>query len=386
MKENQFFQQGVRGCLISLVMILLATCAVAVSANYQYPENPSCAGMLGAGFPVLFICDDWGGGSPTGSWGKIDYVDVLNGGVKPGGFLADFLFYWVLVWVLWFIASTVIFRGTNRHGLWWSTLISLGFIAGLLCAILIFQPTELTIGDYHAPTPAFILPTATPLEKMPASVTPMPVIPTTTPLETKPPTMTPTQSPTILPSPTTVPPALILNDFPLAIGATWIYSSVVAYQNPDDFDLLLTWNGFITDTVIDENTTPDGRLVYTLQEDMAPIPPQGVWTQPGTYEYIVSGDGIFRGDIKIYQWPLPSDHVTWEAFPDSGYVMNVNIIGNVDTPYGELNGCYQFFLATHPDGTVDTFCPGIGFVEHFYQHRGTAQIEHFVLVSFIPGQ
>jgi hypothetical protein len=47
---------------------------MAISANYQYPEHPSCGGMLGAGFPVLFICDDWGGGSPTSSWEKIDYV------------------------------------------------------------------------------------------------------------------------------------------------------------------------------------------------------------------------------------------------------------------------------------------------------------------------
>jgi hypothetical protein len=173
MKENQTFQQGARGCLISLVMILLATGALAVSANYHYPESPSCVGMLGAGFPVLFICDDWGGGSPTGSWGKIDFVDVLNGGVKPAGFLADFLFYWVLVWIVTFIASKVFNKGKYRPGLWWATMISLGFIAGILCAILIFQPTELRIGDYRLPTPASVLPTATPLERMPAEMTPV---------------------------------------------------------------------------------------------------------------------------------------------------------------------------------------------------------------------
>lgn len=86
MKENQSFLQGSRGCFISLVIILTAIFAMAVSVNYQYPENPSCRGMLGAGFPVLFICDDWGGGSPTGSWGKIDLVDVMNGGIRLGGF------------------------------------------------------------------------------------------------------------------------------------------------------------------------------------------------------------------------------------------------------------------------------------------------------------
>jgi hypothetical protein len=52
--------------------------------------------MLGAGFPILFICDDWGGGSPTNSWGKITFVDILNGGIKPGGFLVDLLVYAIL--------------------------------------------------------------------------------------------------------------------------------------------------------------------------------------------------------------------------------------------------------------------------------------------------
>src|SRR6185503_15820848 len=97
MKKNPFFQPGSRGCFIGTVSMVLAILPMTIAVNYLHPAHPSCGGMLGAGFPVLFICDDWGGGSPTNSWEKIDSVDVVNGGMRPTGFLADFLFYTVLI-------------------------------------------------------------------------------------------------------------------------------------------------------------------------------------------------------------------------------------------------------------------------------------------------
>jgi len=91
MNENQLIQQGARGCLTSLIITFLAICAMIISINRQYPAHPACGGMLGAGFPAIFICDDWGGGSPSSSWGKITFVDVPNGGIRSGGFLCAFL-------------------------------------------------------------------------------------------------------------------------------------------------------------------------------------------------------------------------------------------------------------------------------------------------------
>jgi len=173
MRQKQFFKQGSRGCFISLASILLANCAMAFSANYQYPEHPSCRGMLGAGFPVLFICDDWGGGSPTGSWEKIDFVDVLNGGIRPAGFLVDLLFYIVLIWIVWFIAAGIFHKGTNRRDLWWATFISAGFMAGFTCAFLTFQSSSLYLGDsYYRTTPTLMLPSPTPPGTMPSIITP----------------------------------------------------------------------------------------------------------------------------------------------------------------------------------------------------------------------
>lgn len=164
MKENQLFRQGVRGFSISLFCILLAICAVSISAKYQRPGHPFCGGMLGAGFPALFICDAWGGGSPTGSWDKIDFADVINGGITPGGFLVDFLFYLTLIGMTWFIASSLIHKRVPQSDLWWTMFIAIGFITGFLCAILIFLPNYLLYVKppfmfMRTPTPALSIPT-----------------------------------------------------------------------------------------------------------------------------------------------------------------------------------------------------------------------------------
>ena len=175
MKESQFFRQGASGCFITLVVVMLTLWALVFSVKYQYPEAPPCNGMLGAGFPILFICDDWGGGSPTGSWGKIDFIDVVNGGIQPQGLLFDFLFYMALIWGVGFIASGLFSKGKARTGLGLAALISLGFIAGFLCAFWLFQSSRLYRGGFHYSPPTPIAnPTATPLGTMPATIAPDP--------------------------------------------------------------------------------------------------------------------------------------------------------------------------------------------------------------------
>jgi hypothetical protein len=173
MENNQFFKYGARGCIISLVVVLLTIFAMSLSSNYQYPAPPSCGGMLGAGFPVLFICDDWGGGSPTSSWGKIDFIDVMNGGIRPVGFLIDFLFYTILIWIVWFIVSGVL-KGKISHSLRWATLISVGFLCGFLFAFLMVRSSSLYIGEPHSrtPTPALSLSTK-PLGATPSIISPI---------------------------------------------------------------------------------------------------------------------------------------------------------------------------------------------------------------------
>ncbi len=180
MKENQTFRQGFLGCFVSFVCILLAIWAVSISARYPYPENPYCGNMVGAGFPVMFICDNWGGGSPTNSWGKIDFVDVLNGGINPTGFLVDFLFYFILIGMIGFIVSSIVHRSLK----WWTMFISIGFITGFLCAFLVFQPgyfeyvRQIRLPLMRTPTPT--LSVQTPIATLPIGT----ISPTLTPTST----------------------------------------------------------------------------------------------------------------------------------------------------------------------------------------------------------
>jgi hypothetical protein len=173
MNKNEYFQQGLRGFFISFVFIFLALLAVSISANYLYPNNAYCGDMVGAGFPAMFICDDWGGGSPTSSWGKIDFVDLLNGGLIPGGFLIDFVFYFLLIGFFSLTASSILRKGLNRSDLWWTIFIGLGFITGLLCTFLAFVPSYL---NYVRP-PVFDR-TATPIF-VPSSTGTLPTAPPT---------------------------------------------------------------------------------------------------------------------------------------------------------------------------------------------------------------
>jgi hypothetical protein len=97
MEKSLLLPRGRMGCLVALVIVLLAISAMIASANYFQYSHATCVNStgdrLGGGFPFLLICDDWGGGSPTNSWGKIDGADVFNGGVQPLGCLGNLLFY-----------------------------------------------------------------------------------------------------------------------------------------------------------------------------------------------------------------------------------------------------------------------------------------------------
>ena len=183
--------------------------------------------------------------------------------------------------------------------------------------------------------------------------------------------------------PTSVPPSGILADFPLSVGTVWKYSGEIIYQDPKDDSKTGTWNGIVTDMVFEQTTMPDGKVAFTIQETLEPMPPDGVWRQSGIIGFVITGNGIIRNGWEIYRWPL-SDNMTWDAQAGSGYDMEAKYVGEVDVPFGKQKGCYTLLLATLPDATLDTFCPGIGIVEHKYQHSGDRQDEHFVLISYEP--
>ena len=172
MNENQPFQQGSRGCIISILIIVLAVIALALSTSYQFPQHISCQGMLGAGFPLLFICDDWGGSSPTGSWGKIDLVDVANGGIQPIGFFIDFIFYILISLVVWVAISGFFQKATNHGDLWWATTILIGFLIGFSFAFLSIWTSDQYIKHPPIGTATPVMPSATAAEATTSIMTP----------------------------------------------------------------------------------------------------------------------------------------------------------------------------------------------------------------------
>jgi hypothetical protein len=119
-------------------------------------------------------------------------------------------------------------------------------------------------------TPA---PTAT---NLPAPTATLMQLPISTPTEK--------ETPVLSPSPTAVPPTVVLDYFPLSAGAIWKYSAEISYEDPNNSTQLATWSGLITDEVIDQITTPDGRVIFRLQEELEPIPPKEVWRQSSTLE------------------------------------------------------------------------------------------------------
>jgi hypothetical protein len=179
--------------------------------------------------------------------------------------------------------------------------------------------------------------------------------------------------------------SLIFTDFPLAVGAVWKYSANISYADPNDRTKLSTWTGFIIDKVVDKKTRSGGTIVFVVQEDIEPKPPQAVWRQSNTFEYIVSDNEVFKDNMKIYQWPL-ENNMQWKISSDFEYNVVVQAVEEVHTPYGNLEDCYTFLIRTLPDASVETFCPGIGFVMHSYSHHGESQDEKWILSSFTPGQ
>ncbi len=103
------------GCLAALVALLLAFGLMYSTLRVQHPADPLCDGLLGAGFPVAFICDDVSS-SPTSGWGRIESGDFYN--FSFYGCLVDLGVYLGLLGIGaglgWWIIRRVRYRGRSR--------------------------------------------------------------------------------------------------------------------------------------------------------------------------------------------------------------------------------------------------------------------------------
>jgi len=174
LKENQSL---VRGCLAGGIVLSVAFVLMAGTIGVlHHRDHFSCFGQLGAGFPVAFLCDYSGGGSPISSMGKIDTADFPY--FSPIGTFVDVLFYSLQLGMIWLIANSLSRAGPLGRGKYrWAVWIIAIYLTGFFSALLLFLPAGVRIERSFptTPTPA-ASPTTVRIYPAPAS-TPSPTTP-----------------------------------------------------------------------------------------------------------------------------------------------------------------------------------------------------------------
>jgi hypothetical protein len=150
MKANQSI---LRGCGVGMLILLLAFVLMFSTMRVlRHNDHFSCFGQLGAGFPVSFLCDYSGGGSPISSAGKIDSADFPY--FSPIGTLVDILFYSMQLGMLWLIADRLSRNSQEGRGKYrWAALILAVYLAGFLSALMLFQLVHVRIERSYPRTP-----------------------------------------------------------------------------------------------------------------------------------------------------------------------------------------------------------------------------------------
>lgn len=142
-----------RGCVTGILILLLAFGLMFSTLKVlRHNDTFSCFGQLGAGFPVSFLCDYSGGGSPISSAGKIDSADFPY--FSPVGTLVDMLFYSMQLGMIWLIADNISRKRSEGRGKYrWAALMIAVYLAGFLTALKLFQPIRLRIERSYPRTP-----------------------------------------------------------------------------------------------------------------------------------------------------------------------------------------------------------------------------------------
>ena len=213
-----------------------------------------------------------------------------------------------------------------------------------------------------------------------------------------------TPSPILTPTPTRDPiSADILEDFPLEIGVTWVYSVTFVTgwwygekEDPKFGEIRST--GLITETVTGREQI-ENTLIFTaalsgiLVETMRPwgqITSTVIYTTTKQYEnkrlYKMAGNSVYRDGLEVLREPLkvglewaPFGEEALEDVAEGWYVWRVEEQRNMMTQAGVFQGCLYLVLWTAPDHSLNWFCPGVGFVSKESHHHGTPGDQYWEL-------
>jgi len=134
-----------QGCIVGALILAFGLMVVTKNVT-RHNDMFACYGGLGAGFPVSFLCDYSGGGSPLSSAGKIDLADFPY--FSPQGTLVDLLFYSIQLGLIWFVANNLLHSNYRL-----AALAVLLYLMGFLSAILLFGLRDVQIKRSFPRTP-----------------------------------------------------------------------------------------------------------------------------------------------------------------------------------------------------------------------------------------
>lgn len=176
--------------------------------------------------------------------------------------------------------------------------------------------------------------------------------------------------------------AAILEQYPLTVGVTRVYSVTVDYDviHEGSSFKFVSVSGLVTETVTEWNQVRDTLLITSTFQAF----PRRLISED-KQQYNITGNKVFVDGRETLQWPLevgregdPFNGAITDAAP-GWYVWRVSRREDVTTPAGVFADCFRLELWTQPDHTIAWFYPGVGIVRTEYHHHGSVDNRYWEL-------
>jgi hypothetical protein len=213
------------------------------------------------------------------------------------------------------------------------------------------------------------------------------------------------------------PPALPLfdkplPDFPLNLGATWVYSAT-HYDTYGTERITATY--IITETIVATQTRPpyfaaelvrDTRII-TFSDYLAGKEWEAYYLagrgETISFWYVLSGTRVYQqneldwpkieaGEASLeYIFPLSADLLWYPDPQQRAEFLNFELLPGLravsgpverEVPAGRFQDCFEIVTYFNGGSPVSWFCPGIGVVESQYHHVGTPFGNTTVLIYY----
>jgi len=204
--------------------------------------------------------------------------------------------------------------------------------------------------------------------------------------------------------------ALMLPEFRMTPGTTWVYTYIPYEPLESNPRQIVTATYVLTETVV-ETTVAAPYLFVRMRRDatlVSAMPLKDRTAPTGEFWYVISGTLVFKEfrapDLTTfdpiasrldYDFPLV-DGKQWCPFLDDPENLDKPEVlyceanglriavatGAFETPAGAFTDCYQISEAFLSGGVIRQFCNGIGVVSARYDHGGTRFGFEQMLVGF----